>query len=93
MPMITPQIIKTDHIAVYGRIIGVRAMRYSIPMFQTVELKATEMSFRERADITNNGIVEGAEVTLDLQEAGYLVTGGSLSETVDKREEVIIMNE
>jgi len=35
---------------------------------------------------------EGTEKELDLEEAGHLVTGGMMSETLDKREEVIITN-
>ena len=36
---------------------------------------------------------EGTEKELDLQEGGSLVTGGMMSETIDRRESVIITNE
>lgn len=36
---------------------------------------------------------EGTEKNLDLEEGGYLISGGSFSETLDKTETVIITNE
>lgn len=54
MPKVLPHPIKTDHIAVYGRMIGIRKMRYTLPQLQTIEIHPTEMEFKEQVLISHS---------------------------------------
>ena len=48
MPKIIPLEIKSDSIAVYGRIIGIKKMRYRLPPLQSVDIYPTEMELKEQ---------------------------------------------
>ena len=48
MPKVIPLEIKSDSIAVYGRMIGIRKMQYRLPMLHTVDIYPTEMEFKEQ---------------------------------------------
>jgi len=49
MPIVLPHPIKSDSIAIYGQMIGIRKMRYRLPMLQTVDMLPTDMEFKEQA--------------------------------------------
>lgn len=56
MPVILPHEIKSDSIAVYGNIIGIRKMQYSLPMFITVDILPTTMNLTEQVLIADSSL-------------------------------------
>lgn len=54
MPVILPHIIKSAGIAVYGNIVGIRKMQYTIPMFQTVDIMPTTLKLTEQVLIAKS---------------------------------------
>jgi len=57
MPKILPLEIKSDSIAVYGRIIGIRKMQYRLPMLHTVDIYPTEMGLYEQGLIGDSDML------------------------------------
>lgn len=57
MPKLLPHPIKTDSIAVYGRMIGIRKMRYRLPPLQSVDIYPTEMGLYEQVLIGDSDML------------------------------------
>jgi len=89
MPKILPLEIKSDSIAVYGNIIGIRKMQYRIPMFHTVDILPTDMNLTEQVLIANSFTPD--ETPSKIEEA-LIGVGAMLSETPSRAETVIITN-
>lgn len=89
MPIVLPHIIKSDSIAVYGDMVGIRKMQYSIPMLQTVVIMPTQMSFKEQVLIGHSFVLSET-----FSRAEAMVKGESymFSETPNRAETVIITN-
>lgn len=57
MPFVLPHPIKSDSIAAYGRMIGIRKMRYRLPPLQTVDIYPTDMEFKEQVVIGDSDVL------------------------------------
>lgn len=89
MPFILPHPIKTDHIAVYGNMVGIRAMRYTIPTFQTVDILPTQMGFKEQVLIADSMLFSETPSKVEAMVVG---DSNMFSESPSRAETVIITN-
>ncbi len=89
MPKIVPHPIKTDSIAVYGRMIGLRKMRYVLPTLVPIEIHPTGIEFEEQVLVGHSTFFSEAVIR-----AEDLIKGESdmFSESPVKAETVIISN-
>lgn len=89
MPKLIPIEIKSDSIAIYGRMIGIKKLQYRIPMLQTVDIYPTEMGLYEQVLIGDSILFSE---TPSKVEVPLLGVGMMLSETPSRVEDIIITN-
>ena len=89
MPKLLPHPIKTDSIAVYGRMIGIRKMKYAIPSLVTVDITPADLGLSTQVLIANS--LTPSE-TISKTEGILLGVGKAPNDSINRAESVGITN-